>query len=190
MTWLDRKIMNWDPIVRHYSMDHRPRKEREFSWFSQQPSLEEAIIVAASATNERGKRYSHQSRIRRSVIKEAKILLLDRAGEIEKCDSFHSLWMLVKRAIGRIYGVGELYIYDTCLRIGIFLNMLPEKVYLHAGTRSGAKAYGLMNWDKEWIETHDLPEGIRDLPRHEIEDILCIYKDKASTSRPDSRLRC
>jgi hypothetical protein len=35
--------------------------------------------------------------------------------------------------------IGEPTVYDTALRIGCYLNKFPEVVYLHSGTRIGAK---------------------------------------------------
>jgi hypothetical protein len=39
-----------------------------------------------------------------------------------------------------IKGFGELAVYDCSLRVGSYLNLLPDKIYLHAGTRKGAEA--------------------------------------------------
>jgi hypothetical protein len=39
-------------------------------------------------------------------------------------------------------GIGELYVYDTALRIGAKLGVFPEKVYLHAGARIGVRNLG------------------------------------------------
>jgi hypothetical protein len=74
-------------------------------------------------------------------------------------------------------GIGELYIYDTALRIGAKLNLLPSRIYLHAGARVGARALGFAGRLK-YIELRDLPKEFQKLEPHEIEDVLCIFKDK------------
>lgn len=170
--------MDWNVIIRHYKSNHRPRKENEHNWFRRQSSIESVITNATEAKDERGKRYSHQRRIHKNSIREAKTVLLENADDINKSDSFHRLWLLVRNLIRPISGIGDLYIYDTALRIGAFLNFLPNKVYLHAGTRKGARALKHPEWKNYWIELEKLPTELKELSADEIEDVLCIYKDK------------
>jgi hypothetical protein len=66
-------------------------------------------------------------------------------------------------------------IYDTAVRIGAKLDMSPDRVYLHAGTRAGARVLGL-EWRADSVELSALPSAFRGLPGFEVEDILCIYK--------------
>jgi hypothetical protein len=82
-----------------------------------------------------------------------------------------------------VSGLGELWAYDTALRLGAHLGHLPARVYLHRGTRKGAENLGL-NVTGETIEVKDLPDALRSLPPHESEDILCIYKDGFRSKRP------
>ena len=72
-------------------------------------------------------------------------------------------------------------IYDTAHRIGAFLGLEPEHVYVHAGTTVGAKALGLKSIDG-WVAMDDLPEVFRKLKPYEVEDFLCIYKKKLKES--------
>lgn len=165
--------------VRHYISTYRRLKQTELDWFRRQPSLEAAIKVAARAENEQGLRYSHQYRITRKAMQEAERILLENHDYLQKCKSFHELWQLIRKILGTVTGLGELYIYDTALRIGAYLNILPERVYLHAGTRTGAKAFGIMSRHTEWLDVDELPAPLKELPPHEVEDILCIYKSTA-----------
>lgn len=73
---------------------------------------------------------------------------------------------------------GELCSYDTALRIGFNLNILPHKIYLHAGAMKGAEN---LKWDtkKKEIELNEIPKIHSDLlvlQPYEIENFLCIYK--------------
>jgi hypothetical protein len=90
---------------------------------------------------------------------------------------FDSLFNMVRDAIGPIHGIGELTVYDTALRIGAKLGLPPERVYLHSGTRVGARALGL-NWRTPHLELEDFPAELRTLKPHEIEDCLCIFKGR------------
>ena len=74
--------------------------------------------------------------------------------------------------IGGIHGIGELAVYDIACRIGAFLGLSPERVYLHAGTREGARALGLRGAS---VRKMDLPRAFGRLSPGEIEDCLCIY---------------
>jgi len=61
----------------------------------------------------------------------------------------------------RVYGVGELACYDAALRIGGNLNIFPEKIYLHAGTRTGARELLKQRVNGRFIYKEDLPEPFR-----------------------------
>lgn len=182
--------MNLKVFVRHYKANYRPNKENEFDWFENQPSFESAVTNAAEAKDENAKRYSHQRRIKGISINNAKAELLENIDNLEKSDSFHSLWLLMNRLIKPINGIGELYVYDAALRIGAFLKLYPEKVYLHAGTRTGAKRLKIKKSNKDWIELDELPKEFQELPMNEVEDILCIYKDDFMSEKIDSAKSC
>ena len=83
---------------------------------------------------------------------------------------------MVSSAISEIPGIGPLTIYDTACRIGAYLAVEPSKIYLHAGTRSGASALGLDS-DNSTLSITDLPKAFQCLKASEIEDCLCIYKE-------------
>src|SRR5437762_6526326 len=55
--------VNLSAIVRTYTVRIRPRAEDELEWFRDQPTLASAINVAAMATNRRGNRHRHQTRL-------------------------------------------------------------------------------------------------------------------------------
>jgi hypothetical protein len=74
-----------------------------------------------------------------------------------------------------------LTIYDTALRIGASLGLEPQSVYLHAGTRFGARRLGL-DWRAETIPVSALPPPLRKLKPREIEDLLCIFADRLTGS--------
>jgi len=66
------------------------------------------------------------------------------------------------------------------LRIGARLNLFPMKVYLHAGARQGARTLGL-NARAATLDVSDLPTEFHALRPHEIEDVLCIFKDELAS---------
>ena len=140
-------------------------------------------MLAARATDRRGKRFCHQNKIRRAALPEAEKLLLEQSDVLRECRSFHELWLLIKQTLQHVRGLGELYIYDTALRIGAFLNLEPDRVYMHRGTRDGAKHFGFLTRDREWLNLSEFPRSLRELSALEIEDILCIYKSETLATR-------
>lgn len=145
--------------------------------------IEDAIRKAALARDEKGEIYSHQWHLKEKypdVPKKAERILANCAGKIAACNDFDALHDLIWDELklrGRVKGVGELYCYDTAFRIGISRNVMPQKVYLHAGTRKGAKALGIYEKGKEVLEMSELvkkyPEFAK-LESYQVEDFLCI----------------
>jgi hypothetical protein len=174
-------------IVRSYIRHIRPLAETELAWFQDQPDIRTAIERAALAVNSRGKRYAHQRRLKRKTLEQAREILLRCEYRIRKAKDFDTLFDLIETLLEPVSGIGELYLYDTALRLGATLNLHPSKVYLHAGTRTGAHALGL-DAKARALEIAALPEPLRMLRPHEIEDVLCIFKndfDKPGADAPD-----
>ena len=169
--------MNWEAIIRHYKAKHYPNHVAEMGWYRGQPSLRHAIGVAALAEDGRQKRFHHQRRLKRVALDKAKINLVRAEAKIENCRTFDELLTLLEELLVGVSGLGELYRYDTALRIGSWLGIQPDRVYLHAGTRVGATMLGIPRGLRS-VENDRFPEPVRQLPATEIEDILCIYKGR------------
>jgi hypothetical protein len=113
----------------------------------------------------------------RSRHSEKRATLLAHKEAIRHARNFDDLLAITTHVLRDVYRTGELYRYDTTLRISYYLDRLPTRVYLHAGTRTGAQRLGLSG-NKGYVERNDVPVELRDRPAHEIEDIVCIYKDE------------
>ncbi len=168
--------MDVPTVIRHYGVFHRKRKQGELDWFRDQPSLEAAIGQAALSLDRRGKRLSHQRRIRACSLQEAKGVLLAIIPDLRNSSDFDQLLELIEEALVPVEGVGALYAYDVAERIGAKLGMEPQKVYLHAGTSVGAARLG-MDASARAIEVSAFPMELQQLRASELEDVLCIYKD-------------
>jgi hypothetical protein len=177
--------MNWRAIIKLYKTQYYPSGAEEQAWFANQPSLAGALRCAATATREDGKRFSHQRRVPRTALQRACDELMRREQRIAACTTFDEIVGTVRSVASNIPGLGPLYVYDTALRIGGKLRIYPDKVYLHCGTRVGARRFGFPS-KGEWLEMRDLPKPLRVLPAAEVEDILCIFKDGWSR-RPAGR---
>jgi hypothetical protein len=172
----NQTLSTFEQIVQRYIFRHRDRIQRELKYYALQRSLEDAIELAALSKLPSGKRHPHQYRIPGQVLNTAKDELLAIAPELQSCQTFADLIKQVNAAIRPIKGIGELAVYDISLRIGAYLELAPQRVYIHSGTRSGAKAIGIYDGQKS-IALNKLPTPFHQLTPREAEDCLCIYKD-------------
>ncbi|MGI6079089.1 MAG: hypothetical protein ACOYCB_13215 [Fastidiosipilaceae bacterium] len=60
--------------------------------------------------------------------------------------------------------------------MGAFRKILPDHVYLHAGTLEGVENLGFDN-PPDKLAMSDLPSEFRKLEAYEVENCLCIYKE-------------
>jgi hypothetical protein len=145
------------------------------------------------ATNADGKMHAHQRRVGRRVLTKARTALLSKLTEIEACGSFDDLLTLIESATSQIDRFGELAAYDTALRIGAWLKLSPEAVYLHAGTRKGAASLGIGK-GVQCVQMREMPVELRRLSPDQVEDLLCIFKEHLHINRTDGlrrlRSRC
>ena len=65
--------------------------------------------------------------------------------------------------------------YDIAHRVGAHFGKTPQLIYLHAGTRIGARVFNISG---DAFDPKELPRAFRRLIPAEIEDCLCIYKDE------------
>lgn len=161
----------YNAIIAHY----KRQKSCEPNLLDGVTTLEDAIKVA-TAQDPVKKKNSHQFLISPKCLAEFCEILIFKIGSIGTVKSFKELHEIVKSS--KIKGIGELCIYDTAERIGIFLNIFPDAVYLHRGTRDGAKKI-IGRIKGNLLLKKDLPTPFQrnDLSYSELEDILCRYKN-------------
>jgi hypothetical protein len=167
--------MDLRSIVQTYITHIRPQVNEELEWWRGQPTLGEALRCAAYATNSKGKRYSHQRRLKKATLDAVYAVLLANEQRIAHCRDFDKLYTLLAEVLAPVQAMDELYVYDAAVRIGAKLGKLPGKVYLRAGTREGAEALGL-NPNARALEVTQLPVELQQLEPYEIEDLLCIFR--------------
>ena len=167
------RFRNLTRIVRDYLETRGTCTASDLRFYRDQPTQRDAIIKAAMAEKPNGKRASHQRRIPQAVLRKATDALL--AADVGKCRTFHELYVLVQRTAGDFHGFGRLTVYDTAHRLGAYLGLSPEHVYVHAGVRDGLRALGL-NHRVARISVSELPSTFHRLRPDQAEDCLCIYK--------------
>ena len=164
-----------EDIVQDYIDNHRSDARMELKHFSGQPNLRAAIRMGALAINEKGKRHAHQWRIPGAMLEDFWRGLTRRRESLRSCRTFTEIMEITERVAAGIWKSSKLTVYDTAHRIGAYLGISPDRVYLHAGTKEGAKALGF-GGNVPFILRAQLPKPFRRLRPYEIEDCLCRYK--------------
>jgi hypothetical protein len=109
--------------------------------------------------------------------------------DIEAAENFDGLHSIVRLACSSVQGTGPLYCYDVAHRIGLHLGLHPDVIYLHTGTREGAKALGINVTGRDHIALSDLPKPLQVLSAAEAEDVLCIYKSWFGSAMMEQSIR-
>lgn len=171
----EQKLKN---IIVHYKKWRRENPDTWIDYCKNQDKLEDAIFYAALAENHLGRRNGHQRRLKKIILKKFAANLNDKKDEIQNSKTFDELLRIVENC--KLKGIGELACYDTANRIGAKLGLTPDVIYLHAGTKKGAEKILGTRLTQKYLRKDELPIIFQnsDLTSAEIEDILCIYKDR------------
>jgi hypothetical protein len=167
--------MTLSEIISDYIRRHRDRARAETRFFEIQRSPSEAIHKAAFCMLPSSKRHPHQRRILKALIEQAEARLQAIGRNLAGAADFSALHRLVLNEIGNIRGIGALTVYDISHRIGAPFGKAPRLVYLHTGSRTGARVFNISG---DSFDPRRLPKPLSRLKASEIEDCLCIYKDE------------
>ncbi len=176
-------VTSFDAIADHYLDPICIRAiENEMAWFASPLTLSEVIERDCSSRLEENSLHSHQQRPF-GIWPQAPIQAADRlrrvASKLAEARTFNDLHEIICTQLRRnVPGIGELACYDIARRIGMSLRpkLEPTEVYLHRGTKEGAKVLGVRP-NRGRVPVSDLPEGLRGLTPAQAEDVLCIYRD-------------
>lgn len=104
-------------------------------------------------------------------------------GKIENLEQARTfddiIYVLVQ---SKVNGFGDLAIYDSSVRIANYLDIMPDKVFLHAGVKEGAvnlEAKGLIprgSSSQATIDMDDMPKPLQQLHPVQVENFLCSFK--------------
>lgn len=123
-----------------------------------------------------GRRHPHQTRLSTAALQESQRRLVVRIADVLNVESFDELIDLIEETIRLpVKGIGELAVTDISLRIGARIGLEPTMVYLHSGTRIGAKILGF-DGRRRTLEMSELPAEFGVLKACEVEDLLCHYR--------------
>jgi len=139
-------------------------------------TLDKAIIMAATAREESGRKHKHQWRIPNHVLENFADVLLEKRQLIARANSFEELMKIVEDS--RPKGIGILTIYDTAQRISAKRSLQINYIYLHSGTRIGAEIVMRKKKLGAILKIDELPEEVQReaLSATELEDLFCHFK--------------
>jgi hypothetical protein len=179
---IDSRQETLDELIEEFL--NRPQKCcDEDDHYSKLESLEEAVRQASLALTANGTISGHQRQwVSRESMQLAQVRLLSVIDKIQACTDFDALYEFIERSLMGIEGLGDLYYYDTSRRIGAFLGLYPKRVYLHRGTKDGARALGL-DHKQRYINMISLPPALRKLEPKQVEDFLCVCKEQLKNIR-------
>jgi hypothetical protein len=143
-------------------------------------TFEESVVVACmSVRPNTGKMHHHQSKVPHLARFALARALVARSKGIQKAVrrglDFHGYHEGVGKLARGIDGIGIMTIYDVSVRTGGWLGLSPDRVYLHAGCKLGAKRLGLSVRGREWLEVSEFPKPLSGMPADELEDFLCAH---------------
>jgi hypothetical protein len=156
-------------------------------------SFEEAVWIACESRRRSGKMHSHQTKVPKDARREFGYRIIRGFFDLSLTDfdQFHDfLWDI------KPIGIGPLTTYDVAIRVGAFLNLEPDAIYLHTGARLGWEAllgYRVMGpppGAPYRAPRSTWPVPLRALSADMAEDFLCTYREvlggiqRDATGRP------
>ncbi|MDY6803319.1 MAG: hypothetical protein SXA11_05865 [Cyanobacteriota bacterium] len=164
-------------LVEEYLQNWGDFYQNEAQWWGNQTlDWKSAQKRAWESRRADGKMSRHQHRVGSEKLKEGlRIALIDNI-QSDRFETFEQLYEWVKSVAHQVDGLGELVTYDVALRLGMWLNLEPAVVYLHRGTRDGAKKFNV-NVKEKTATVSAFPPEMQELGATHAENFLCIYKE-------------
>lgn len=137
------------------------------------PTVAEALVRAVRSIRPNGKMHNHQSKVSKSLPKFEYRLMRSVDALARECENFNQLYWAINSM--RTEGIGPMTVYDVSVRFGAKLGLIPEKIYIHAGTKAGLQALGIETKDDS-VPMELLPYPLRHRVPDVVEDFLCTYR--------------
>lgn len=163
-------------LVEKYRQENGNCYDEEDKWWAEKTlTWDKAIERAWESHQWDGKMHGHQYRVGEKKLFEGLQVALADNKQPEDFQDFNTLHDWVWSVAERVKGLGEMTAYDVARRLGVWLGKEPVLVYLHRGTKEGARKFGV---NGETVELNAFPPEIQMLGATHAENFLCIYKDQ------------
>ncbi len=173
-------------VIEYDNSGHRAGLQSQLDFFEQAKSWPEALEYAANAhDNSAQKMNPHQRRVGYKHLRNAVNNVFPKERPHHEYPTFEAFFHDWDSKLTAMPQIGPLASYDTLLRLGAFLGLLPNNVFLQTGSRDGAenlfKAIGNSSYKlNRYLPVDAFPRELRSLKPWEIEAFLCIYKKRLS----------
>jgi hypothetical protein len=171
-------IPKLERIIDNYKKQKRKPVDHHVQFCLDQENLKDAIEAAARAVDDYGKIHFHQRRVAKADLMAFADKLISIESEFADAKSFDEIYAVVKKT--NQTGINEITVFDTAFRIGSYLNLFPDKIYLTSGTRIGAEhLLGKLD-DRNTLLPTDFPSPFhrKDLSIADIGDILYVCRNE------------
>ena len=171
----------------------RKKTDQVIEYCRQAEHWDTAVQRAVEARDADGKHHNHQSKVDITARRLFGRRIVNRAKRghmpVDNFDEFHDYLHHI-----RPYGIGPVTVYDVAVRIGAYLGIEPQSVYMHAGVRQGFKAMAeamdrattegdAVHYiqDPRWRRADRIPidafqRPLNKMRADDVEDILCTYR--------------
>lgn len=195
-----RPLVDLEAIVEDFQWRYVERKKTDqvIVFCERATDFPTAVRRAVESRDENGKHHNHQSKVDLGARRTFGRKIIRRQHKVQRIareygfDAVHDLLDEIKP-----YGIGPVTVYDVAVRIGAYLKIEPQSVYMHAGVRQGMKAFEFavgLNEDPDRWEHRDnyhgykplylmprvplslLPQPFNRMRADDVEDILCTYR--------------
>lgn len=167
--------MSLSSDIKKYKNDSLPHLE-DVRKFYEKKVITDAIQCASTGTNTSIKMDPHQRRVGKKQCSEGAKKLLQQKNKIINCKSFEEIFVITEQIKNKTFRLGNLWSYDTALRIGFNKKVYPEEVYIQAGVIKGAKKGLIKNIPiKRSLPLSTFRNEIQTLKPYEAENFLCIW---------------
>nr|WP_317266230.1 hypothetical protein [Arthrospira sp. SH-MAG29] len=120
-----------------------------------------------------GKMHPHQRRVSSKLAEGWNVSRQD-CQQAQQFKTFAELHQWIESVTARVKGLGKTTAYDVAQRLGMWLNLEPDLVYLHTGTAEGAAVFNITG---QTAFLSAFPPEIQKIGAPHAENFLCIYKD-------------
>ena len=162
-------------LVDEYLEEYGNSYDCEDRWWGEKTiSWSEAVERAWESIMSNGKMNGHQCLVGKQKLDEGLQICLSHNRQPDSFNDFHDIYAWIESITKDVKGIGSLTTYDIARRLGTWLGMQPQKVYLHAGAMRGARKLGIQG---HMVSLDNFPSEIQKLGATHAENFLCIYKD-------------
>jgi hypothetical protein len=171
-------IPKLERIIDNYKKQKNRPVDYHVQFCLDQENLKDAIEAAARAVDDYGKIHFHQRRVAKADLMALAEKLMSLENEFANAKNFDKIYEIIKKT--NQSGINEITVFDTAFRIGSYLNLFPDKIYLTSGTRIGAEhLLGKLDNRNTLLPT-DFPSPFqrKDLSIADIEDILYVCRNE------------